>query len=212
VKEYVFDVAGRIEVFFVFGDAFYLVFGKNEAMIGGLPGNSFVFMEFEKGGGFVEIATLAVGAVGLDVAKGLQGLLELAGETMALDAEVGDEAMGVNDIEGDFLIERDGGGGAREHLGFEQRDAVETPGGVDEFPDELRFGGGGGLIFVEELAAMVFKGGWIFGRKDGGCGGQPVAQRVQRGTLLAGFGARTGGMLGIGAVAGRAMGGRDCCS
>ena len=171
-----------------------------------------MFVEFEEGGGFVEIAALAVGALGLDVAEGLEGLLELARDTMALDAEVGDEAMGIDDIEGDFLAHfsmgRDGGGGAREHFGFEQRDAVEAPGSVDELLDELRFGWGGGLIFVEELAAMFLIGGWVFGGEDGGRGGQAVAEGVLRGTLLSGCGARTGGMLGVGAVGGCAIGGR----
>src|ERR1700690_939228 len=162
-------------------------------MIGGLPGNSFVLVEFEQGGGIVEVAALAVDAVGLDLAKGLEGLLELAGETMALDTEVGDESMGVNDVEGDFLIEWNGGGGAGEHVGFEQRDAVEAPGGVGELLDELQFGWSGRLIFVEELVAMGFKGRWVFGGKEGGSGGQAVAQGVLRRTLLARFGARTGG-------------------
>jgi hypothetical protein len=51
---------------------------------------------------------------------------------VALDAEVGDEAMGVDDIEGNFVIEGDGSGGAREDVGLEQRDAVEAPGSVGE--------------------------------------------------------------------------------
>ena len=62
--------------------------------------------------------------------------------------------MGVDDVEGDFGV-GGRGGGAGEHVGFEQRDAVEAPGGVGEFLDELRFGGSGGLVFVEELAAVV---------------------------------------------------------
>ena len=58
----------------------------------------------------------------------------------------------------------------------------------------------GGSASVEEAAAMVFIGGWVFGGEDGGSGGQAVAQGVERRTLLAGCGSRTGGMLGIGAV------------
>ncbi len=122
---------------------------------------------FVQGGGVVEVAALAVGAVGLDLAERIEALLELAGETMALDAEVGDEAMGVDDVEGDFLVEGDRRGGASQDLGFEQRDAVEAPGGVDEFLNQLRFGWGGGLIFVEEATAMVLVSGWVFGGEDG---------------------------------------------
>ena len=53
-------------------------------MIGGLPGNSFVFVEFEEGGGVFEIAALALGTVGLDFAELVQAFMELVGETMAL--------------------------------------------------------------------------------------------------------------------------------
>jgi hypothetical protein len=73
-------------------------------MVGGLPGNSFVFVEFEEGGGFFEVAALALGTVGLNLAELVEALLELPGKALALDSEVGDEAMGVDDIEGDFLI------------------------------------------------------------------------------------------------------------
>ncbi|MBV9772039.1 MAG: hypothetical protein JOZ32_20870 [Bryobacterales bacterium] len=78
--------------------------------------------------------------------------------------------MGVDDIEGDFLVERDGGGGARENVGFKERDAIEAQGGVDELLDELRFSGSSGLVFLEKLAAMSFKGSRVFGRENGGCG------------------------------------------
>jgi hypothetical protein len=103
--------------------------------------------------------------------------------------------VGVDDIENDFAIERDGSGGAREDVGFKERDAVETPGSVGDFCDELRFGGSGGLVFVEEAAAMGVIGGGIFGGEDGGSGGEAVAQGVEGGTLLAGWGAGTGGVL-----------------
>ncbi len=93
---------------------------------------------------------------------------------------------------------------AGEGVGFELRNAVETPGRVDEFLDELGFGGCGGLIFVAEAAAMVFVGGAIFGGEDGGGGGESVAEGVEGGTALAGVGARAGGMLGIFAIGGGA--------
>ena len=73
---------------------------------------------------------LQASALVLDVAELLDGFLELAGEALALDAEAVEEAMGVEDAEV----------GAREKVGFEERDAVEAPGGVDEFVDKLGFG------------------------------------------------------------------------
>ncbi|MBZ5611905.1 MAG: hypothetical protein LAP38_26895, partial [Acidobacteriia bacterium] len=70
-------------------------------MIGGVEGNSFVFVEFEEGGGVFEVAALALMAVGLDVAELVEGFLELAGEALALDGEVAQQAMGVDDVEVD---------------------------------------------------------------------------------------------------------------
>jgi hypothetical protein len=144
-------------------------------MIGGLPGNSFVFVEFEDGGGVFEVAALALDAVGLDLAKLVEAFLELAREALALDAEVGEEAMGVDDVKLDFLVKPSGLpggriGGAGEEVGFEEWDAVETPGGVGELLNELFFGGSGGLVFVEEAAAMCVVRGLVFGGEDGGRG------------------------------------------
>jgi len=53
---------------------------------------------------------------------------------------------------------------------FERWDAVESPGGVGEFLDELGLGGSGGLVFIEEAAAMCVVGCLVFGREDGGGG------------------------------------------
>jgi hypothetical protein len=170
-------------------------------MIGGLPGNSFVFVEFEEGGGVFEVAALAFGTVGLDLAELVEALLELPGEALALDAEVGEEAMSVDDVKVDGSLIGWRLGGAGEHFGFEERDSVEAPGSVGELLDELGFGGSGGLIFVEEAAAMVCIGGWVFGGEDGRGGRQAVAQGVERRTLLAGRGARTGGVQRVRASA-----------
>ena len=41
--------------------------------------------------------------------------------------------------------------------------------------DELRFGGGGGLVFVAEFAAVGFVGGGVFGWQDGESGGEAVS-------------------------------------
>jgi hypothetical protein len=195
VETHVFDVASLVEELEVIGEAFYMGFRKNEAIINGGPRNSSVFMEFEEGGGVFEIAAFALGTGGLDFAEGVEGALELAGEALALDTEVGDEAMGVDDVERDFVIGREGSGGAGEDVGFEERDAVEAPGGVGDFGDELRFGGRGGLVLVEKAAAMGVVGGRVLRREDGGGGGEAVAQGVERRTLFAGGGSRAGGVL-----------------
>ena len=166
-----FDVAGFIEMPEALREALYMVSRKNEAMVGRLPGSSFVLVKFEEGGGVFEVAALVLGAIGLDIAERFQAFLELAGETLALDAEVGEKAMGVDDVKVDGGLLGGGIGGAGEQVGFEERDAVEAPGGVGEFLDELGFGGSGGLVFVEEAAAMCVVGGSVFGGEDGrgGC-------------------------------------------
>src|ERR1700733_7402718 len=79
VEEYMFDVARFVEAHQALGEAFDIAFRKNEAMIGGLPGNSFALVEFEEGGGVFEVAALALGAVSLDFAELVHSLLKLAG-------------------------------------------------------------------------------------------------------------------------------------
>ena len=179
---------------------------KNEAILGGIVGKSFVFVEFEKGGSVFEVVFVALHAVGLDLAELLEGLLELAGEAMAVESELGESVVGVDDIESDsgFIVGRVGG--AVEEIGFEGRDAVESPGRVGELLSEVGFGGSGGAIFIEELAAVELVGGWIFGRQNGGVAGESVGEGVARGLALAGFGARSGGMEGVGAVGAGAAG------
>jgi hypothetical protein len=198
VEKHVFDVARFVEMLEALGEAFDMVFRKNEAMIGRLPGNSFVFVEFEKGGGIFKVAALA------------------------LDAEVGDEAVGIDDIKIDtgLIVGRIGGAG--EHFSLQERDAVETPGGVGDLLDEQRLlrdsrkteggasklladltvraapfalGGSGGLVFVEEAAAMCVERCMVFGGEHCGSGCQAMAQGVERRTPLAGVSAGTGGIL-----------------
>ncbi|MBZ5607469.1 MAG: hypothetical protein LAP38_04365 [Acidobacteriia bacterium] len=186
-------------------------------MAGGIEGNPFVVVEFEEGGRVFEVAALALAAVALDLAEMVESFLELAGEALALDGEVIDEAMGVDDVEGHFLINDSGWfvgriGGAVQDVGFEQRDAVEAPGGIGQLVDELGFGVSCRLVFVKEGAAVGFVDGGVFRRQDGGCGGEAVAEGVQRRALLAGFGAGAGGVLGVGAVDGAAADGGESCS
>ena len=54
-----------------------------------------MFVEFEEGGGVFEVAALALGAVGLDLAEVVQGFLELAGEPLVVQAEGSEVSVGV---------------------------------------------------------------------------------------------------------------------
>ena len=190
-----------------------LFFRKNEAIIfdraqrhqtpvrlfrkevDGIPGKSFALMAYEELGHFVEMAALQAAALVLDVAELLDSFLELPGEARAVEPERGqlrDQGLGA--------------GGLGEQFGFEEWDAVEAPGGVGEFLDELGFGGSGRLVFVEELAAVELVGGQIFGRQDRGSGSETVSCGVERRTLFAGGAAWAGGILGVVAIYGGASG------
>jgi len=146
-------VAGLVLTHHALGATLDLVFCKNEAMVGGVPGNSFVFMEFEDGGGVFELAVLIAEALVLDVAELIERLLELARETGAVQSEICQKAMGVDDVEGGGLGAGGWGLGARKDVGFQERDAIYAPGCVGELLDQLGFGCGGGFVFVDELAA-----------------------------------------------------------
>ena len=87
-----------------------------------------------------------------------------------MHAESGEGAVGVDDVEFDASLIGGRVGGAVEEGGFERGDAVEAPGGVGEFLGELGFGGSGGLVFVEEAAAMGVVSCLVFGGEDGGSG------------------------------------------
>jgi hypothetical protein len=55
------------------------------------------------------------------------------------------------------------------------------------------------------LLDVALVGVGVLGGQDGGAGSETMAQRVEGRTLLAGLGARTGGVLGVGAVGGGAL-------
>jgi hypothetical protein len=117
-----------------------------------------VLMEFEEGSGTLELALLLETALGLDFAELVECLSELAGESLGVHAESGKGAVGVDDVKFNASLLGGRVGGAIEKGGFEDRDTVEAPRGVGELLGELSFGGSGGLVFVEELAAMVLVG------------------------------------------------------
>jgi hypothetical protein len=80
------DVAGLVLTHQAFRVLLDALFRKNEAMVGGLPGNAFVFMEFQQIGGIAEVVTLLLTAFGLEVAELAEGVLELAGEAGAVES------------------------------------------------------------------------------------------------------------------------------
>ncbi len=131
---------------------------KNEAILGWIIGDAFVFMDFGDGGGVLEVAIAAFVAVGLDLAELLECFLKLAREARAVETERRECARGVGDVNLHGLA------GAFQQIGFEGGDAVEAPGGVGQFLGELCFGRGGRAVFVEELAAVLFVSGLVFGR------------------------------------------------
>ena len=72
--------------------------------------------------------------------------------------------------------------------------------------DQLSLGGGGGGVLIEKLLDVALVGFGVLGGQDSGAGSETMAQRVERRTLLARFGARAGGVEGVGAVGGGALG------
>ncbi len=117
-------------------------------------------MEFQEGGGRLELALLLVAALGLDFAELVHSILELAGEPLVVQAE-----------SGQLRNQGLGTGVLRKQRGFKEWNASESPGGVGEFLGELGFGGSGGLVFVEELAAVKLIGSGVLSSEDGGAAG-----------------------------------------
>ena len=68
----------------------------------------------------------------------------------------------------------------RKQFSFEEWDAVEAPGGVGDFVDQLSFGGVGGFILIEKLLDVELVGFGVLSGQDSGLGGEAVAQSVQR--------------------------------
>ena len=146
-----------------------------------------------------------VSALGLNVAEVFDNFAKLPGETIGIHAQVGDGAEGVDDVECDGGFRSGRSGGAGEQAGFEGRNAVEAPSGCGEFLHELLFGGALRLVLVEEFLGEAPIGGEVLGGQDDGAAGESVAQGVERRTLLAGWGAGSGGMPGVSAVDGGAV-------
>src|ERR1700722_4856935 len=73
-----------------------------------------------------------------------------------------------------------GVGSLGEQLGFDEWDAVEAPGGVGHFVDQLSFDGVGGLVVIEKLLDVALVGFGILGGQESGAGCEAVAESVLR--------------------------------
>jgi hypothetical protein len=165
-------------------------------------------MHFQHSRGTLQLALLLAPAIGLNFAEVFQGLLKLAGKPLAVQAEGGEGAVGVDDIEVDGGLIGRWASGAVEQGGFERRDAVKPPGGIDELLGELGLGRRGWLVFLEELAAVALVSGRVFGSEDGIAASEAMGESIQGRTLFSGGGAGPGGEKGVGAVRASARGGR----
>ena len=171
-------------------------------------------MDFIDGGGLAKLISLLLEPLGLDVAELVEGLVELAGESIAMSADGVEQALlaaegfgdGESGVEvGDIGVDGAGRRFEVEDGGFESGDAFQAPGGVGELVDEDSFGGALGFVVFEESLDVAVVGGAVFRGQEGVDGGKSVAERVQRGVGFA-FGCPgAGGILGIEAVDGVAF-------
>jgi hypothetical protein len=121
-----------------------LVLWKNEANVVRLRGNSSNFAVLELNGFVFRIAS-----AGLELSKLVACFVELTREARAVERRLATVRMvgsGSAWCSGWLASEKD--------TGFGKRNALEAPGGVCNFLDEIRFRRGGGLIFCPELAAV----------------------------------------------------------
>jgi hypothetical protein len=140
-------------------------------------------MAYEDFGHVVEVAALQAAAFVLNIAEVPGSLFELAGEARAVEAEPGQQ----RDL--DLRV-----GVLGQQLGFEEWDAVETPGGVGEFVNQLSLDGVGGFIVSEKLLEVALVGCGVLGGQDGRAGGEAMTESVLRRALFARFGTRAGGV------------------
>ena len=70
----------------------------------------------------------------------------------------------------------------------------------------MGLGGCCGAVLVEKFLDVAVEGGGVFGGEDGGLGGEAVGDGVARGSMLTGVGDGAGGMLGVRAIGGGAVG------
>lgn len=134
-------------------------------------------MHLDEVQGLFEFTRAGFEALGLEFTEEVEGLFELAGEALAVDAEIG-EGLGLGfegggDGEGLLdlfwsLVERvrlaDDAEG--EEIVFKGADAVLPPGRIGQGLDELGFGGALGVVFGGEGLDVALVGFEIVGGED----------------------------------------------
>ena len=145
----------------------------------------FVLMHFQDSGGPAELELFGFAALALDLAEQNEGTFELAGETLAVDADVGERAvvfavgqghsqgvLGLGMVGADAVFHF--GDAEREEVGLDSSGAVELPGCVGERLGELGFDGAFGLALIQEGLRVALVGGVVLGRQDDGLASQSV--------------------------------------
>ena len=142
-----------------------LVVGKNEAIGRGIVGLSCGLMHFHDAEEVVEVALFLSPAGFLEAAELSCCSFELAGQSLAVHAEVGqgfrlslqrsDDRHGFKDLSGELLRSIGVGVGLAadsegKKVGFERGDAVQAPGSVGEGLDQVGFGGALRMVFIGE--------------------------------------------------------------
>ncbi len=146
-----------------------------------------------RGGGLVVVAALlALAAEFLELVEADDGAVQLAFD-----------GGGVAHHQSEFLAGLFGGIQTEGHFGqiaFASADAPQTPQRGGDVVDQLEFERADRLGFLEQVLEQRVEFGLVLLGQDHAAAGQPMLERIQRRTLLARGGARTGprGDYGIG--------------
>jgi hypothetical protein len=136
-----------------------------------------VLVHFQNPGGSAKLLLFGLAALGLGLAELSRGAFGLAGEVLAVDANVGECAVvlaeghghrergfGIRMVDVDVVFHF--GDAERIEVGLDGGGAVELPGGVDERLDELGFGSASGPVFSEEGLGVTLISGMALGGQD----------------------------------------------
>jgi hypothetical protein len=143
-----------------------------------------------------------LGARFLEVAEFGEGLVELAGEALAVEAQVSEGSTEF--IEGGepgiLVVEGTVVGVLVEEIGFDGCDAKETPAEVGQELDEDGFGLGLRVVLIVEGCDVSFVDFGVLAWNERVLAGEAVAESVEGRSVFAFLGFRSGGELGVGAI------------